>query len=145
MTTATTRSSAVSTQDTITGDAGNDIIIGGPGDDNIKGGDGIDIIYGNAGNDTITRRTRGRHHRRWRWRRHITCGDGNDTVSGGIMGSSGNNDKITCDNGDNFIAGFSANDHLTGGTGNDTILGGAGAQHLCGGAGARGFDTIFCP
>ena len=156
--------------DTLTGDADDNILNGGAGagNDVLTGGGGNDTLIGGGGNDAFI----------------ATINDGNDTYTGGggsdtydlsgttagatitttsssstqtgtdvlsvvnIIGSQGN-DTITVNGGANFIDGQDGDDIIDAGGGNDTLDGGEGDDILIGGTGsdtvngAAGNDTIF--
>src|SRR5207248_11686504 len=100
--------------DTIFGEAGNDIINGGIGNDLLLGGDGNDTIDGALGND------------------HIYGQAGNDTIIGGfgnniLVGGDGN-DKIVARFGRNIIIGGNGADKLYGNAGDDILVGGSTAH-----------------
>jgi VCBS repeat-containing protein len=112
--------------DTLTGDAGNNMIQGNNGDDTIAGGAGDDRLFGNIGNDTIQ------------------GGDGNDYINGGQ-----GNDRLFGNVGNDELHGGLGDDALNGGQGNDLLYGEAGTNTLTGGVGADtfvmnilGHDTI---
>ena len=88
--------------DTLSGAAGADTLEGGDGNDSLLGGNGADILNGGAGNDVLS------------------GGNGNDVINGGA-----NNDIINCAFGDDF-------DTIDGGADFDTlnITALAGAQTL---------------
>ena len=85
--------------DTINGNAANDLIYGGAGNDIINGGDQADTIYGGSGDD------------------NITGGDHGDTIYGGSGNDIINGNQL----GDTIIGGFGA-DTLTGEGGNDNFV-----------------------
>ena len=76
--------------DTINGGNGNDTIYAGNGDDNVGGDDGDDTLYGDDGDDTLY------------------GGSGNDNLQG--------------DNGNDTLIGGTGNDTLNGGNGDDTYI-----------------------
>ncbi|WP_372880614.1 tandem-95 repeat protein [Psychromonas sp.] len=108
--------------DTIYGDASDDVINGLGGNDRLFGSEGDDIISGDAGDDRLS-------------------GDaGNDSLQGGegidyIAGGNGN-DILSGDAGDDSIYGSYGNDILQGGSGNDVLEGGNGDDILSGGTGS---------
>ena len=71
--------------DAITGAAGNDIVYAREGNDTVDGNDGNDGLYGEAGNDTL---------RGGAGRDYLVGGDGNDTLDGGV-----GDDQLTGDAG----------------------------------------------
>lgn len=123
--------------DVIHGLAGNDTIFGGPGDDRLFGNQGADSIWGGAGNDVI----RG--------------GLGHDTLMGGagqdtLMGGAGNDvlfggpghDRLEGGAGNDILRGQQGNDRLMGQGGNDTLIGGLGSDTMTGGLGADVFRFL---
>jgi Ca2+-binding RTX toxin-like protein len=91
--------------DSLQGDAHNNVLTGGAGDDSVNGGAGDDVIDGGVGYDTL-----------YGW-------SGNDTLVGGdgydvLAGQSGNDS----------LSGGNDADYLQGGLGNDTLDGGAGSD-----------------
>ncbi len=111
---------------TIVGDAGDNVLTGGAGNDFIDGGAGNDTISGGDGDDTI----RG--------------GEGDDTIDGG----AGNDDIIATPGADN-VQGGSGNDIIVTGEDDDTVDGGAGDDQITGGEdddtieGGSGTDTAI--
>ena len=147
--------------DTITGDAGNNLLRSGDGDDSIAGGDGNDWIMGQDGADTLD----GGDGTDWLdyiWDTEgVTVDLSTNSASGGeaqgdvisnfehIRGGSAA-DNLTGDaNNNSFVAG-AGDDTIDGGDGNDWISGQAGNDLLTGGAGrdtfrmaaGEGQDTI---
>lgn len=114
--------------DTIIGNAGDNVITGGAGDDSIQGGLGNDTIDGGAGNDVIGG---------GRGNDLLTGGLGNDKISGGL-----GNDVLRGIDGDDRMNGDAGNDQLFGGGGNDTLIGGAGSDRMTGGSGADSFRFL---
>ncbi|MFN3293696.1 MAG: S8 family serine peptidase [Gemmobacter sp.] len=98
--------------DRIEGQGGADRLGGGQGNDTLDGGDGGDQLVGHVGND------------------RLFGGNGDDTLQGGI-----GHDRIRGGNGNDLVQGAQGNDLVFGGSGNDTLYGGAGADTLFGGAG----------
>ncbi len=111
---------------TITGDASNNVLFGTNKSDLIDGKDGRDIINGRRGNDII-------------------LGDAdNDVLMGGqgrdtVMGGRGN-DNLFGNQGADALHGGDDNDTVMGGRGNDTVMGGLGDDNLFGN---RGADDII--
>jgi Ca2+-binding RTX toxin-like protein len=130
--------------DTITGDATNNLLIGGAGNDSLNGGEGADTFVGGIGNDALN------------------GGNGVDTIdysassagvsvnlsSGKLSGGDAAGDTISSI--ENIIGSASADkligsnlgNVLNGGSGNDTITGGAGADTLFGGSGSDSFMFV---
>lgn len=143
--------------DTIYGEAGNDVIRGGFGKDRLYGGDGDDnisdlegdeLIRGGAGNDTINAGIGLDVVFGEDGNDTILLGDGLDEAFGGkgndnIKGDFGDDaltgdehdDRLDGGNGIDALAGSAGNDVLLGGLGNDTLDGGDGNDFLIGGAG----------
>ena len=148
--------------DTITGNASNNVLNGGGGNDTIEGGDGRDTLNGGGGDDTFVYISFSSFD-------DIDGGSGTDLLdlSNGtganyvnlltqlwgntsasatfsaisvenVIGNSGNNEIIGSAV-DNVLSGNAGDDTISGGDGNDTIDGGAGADTLDGGA---GIDTL---
>jgi Ca2+-binding RTX toxin-like protein len=95
--------------DTLDGDAGQNIIIGGAGNDIIHGNDGHDILKGGTGDDTII------------------AGGAWNTGGSSLYGEAGN-DKLIGSDDDDYIYGGAGNDFIHGGEGVDTLSGGAGSD-----------------
>lgn len=112
--------------DTLNGDAGGDFLYGWNGDDSLSGGDGNDVLYGDAGADTL--HGDGGNDYLYGW-------TGNDL----IYGDSGN-DVVYGDDGNDTIYAGDGNDIVYGSTGNDSIDGGAGDDDLFG---DEGNDTVI--
>jgi Ca2+-binding RTX toxin-like protein len=108
--------------DTLYGDARDNVLVGGGGDDRLTGGAGNDVLKGGAGNDTLD------------------GGEGDDTLLGGE-----GNDSLSDDLGFNVLDGGAGNDTLSGtgikigGEGNDRFLGGGIVRFAPG----DGQDTII--
>jgi Ca2+-binding RTX toxin-like protein len=102
---------------TIRGDARNDIIFTLAGNDEAYGGNGNDIIYAGSGED------------------RLYGAKGNDVLVGGL-----GTDLLDGGPGDDIILGGHGNDLLIGGSGNDVITAGAGASIMYGGPNADKFD-----
>ena len=98
--------------DTLAGDANDNVLRGFAGDDVVDGRAGNDILFGEAGSDTLN-------------------GDaGNDVLIG-----QGGVDTLNGGTGNDALIGGIGNDILNGGADNDTMTGGDGADALDGGAG----------
>jgi Ca2+-binding RTX toxin-like protein len=143
--------------DTISGQAGNDILWGYAGNDSLNGGTGYDTLYGGWGNDSLN------------------GGSGNDSLDGGgdndILNGGGGFDIAQYDTtsigvtvnlnltaaqntigagidtllGVEGVHGSAFNDILTGNTSNNKLLGGLGMDVLTGGLGQDSFvfDTAL--
>jgi Ca2+-binding RTX toxin-like protein len=113
--------------DTMIGDAGDNVFESGGGVDSIDGGDGIDVVtFRNAKAGVVA---------------NMATLGGSTLVGGstivnveGVEGSAFN-DRLTGDAGPNRLLGGAGLDSLTGGDGDDTLDGGAGVDVLTGGAG----------
>jgi len=122
--------------DTITGDAENNLFRGGGGSDVLDGGAGIDTVdftdkttsvvvtLGGATPTTV-----------------FVNGLAEDTISNfeNAYGGSGD-DVLTGDDRNNILRGEAGNDTLNGGSGDDALFGGAGEDEVDGGAGIDTFD-----
>ncbi|MFG1477221.1 M10 family metallopeptidase C-terminal domain-containing protein [Xanthobacter sp. V4C-4] len=137
----------------LTGNAGADELRGGLGNDTLNGGAGADAMYGGAGNDTYVVDSLADTVRE-------SAGAGIDTVRTGLsrytLGSNverlvhtgassftgtGNSlaNILTGSTGKDRLYGGAGNDTLYGGGGNDVLVGGRGADVLSGGAGGDTF------
>lgn len=103
--------------DTLTGNALDNILIGLGGNDRIHSGGGNDQMEGGDGNDILRAR-----------------GPGQVTLLGGA-----GDDVLWGDFGDDDLDGGEGNDSLRGGDGNDSMVGGGGNDHL---DGQKGGDTL---
>ncbi|WP_193557233.1 cadherin-like domain-containing protein, partial [Microvirga pakistanensis] len=156
--------------DSLVGGDGNDLLSGGGGTDTLAGGDGIDFLFGGSdgdsliggtGNDTLWGGAGGdtlsggggvdvASYRDGTSARTIDLAtgtkSGNVDASGDVYVSIEGlecgtfDDKLTGDNGANFLIGNSRNDTLTGQSGSDTLAGGTGSDSLVGGL---GLDTYI--
>jgi|GEM_PF-1875731 len=141
---------ATAANDTLIGDARDNLFIGGAGDDLLIGGAGRDVMDGANGVDTADYQDKSRSMA-------VTLNNNLDAtvyvggvaedvlrnvenVNGGAAG-----DTLTGDSKDNTFLGFGGSDYLRGGVGNDdlrgnaandTLDGGLGQDTLIGGAGA---------
>ncbi|MDG5496814.1 hypothetical protein [Niveispirillum sp. BGYR6] len=136
--------------DTVTGGRFRDFIGGGAGADSLSGGDGDDVFFpgrmegdtvdGGAGTDRVALAYYLNSDLRFSvtdgvwsdWmggsltlinveQFELTSGDGNDTITGGVLAER--------------FSGGAGNDSLTGNGGNDTLIGGTGRDTLAGGDG----------
>jgi Ca2+-binding RTX toxin-like protein len=136
--------------DTLTGNAADNIIHGLGGEDTIAGGTGRDVIDGGAGTDTAS------------YADHVTAvavsldGLANDGSPGELdnvinmenLIGGGGNDTLTGNAGPNLIRGLGGNDQLRGLVGNDFLIGDAGTDLADGGAGndlCRAEQVVNCP
>jgi Ca2+-binding RTX toxin-like protein len=128
--------------DTLWGSAGADTLDGADGDDYLVGGAGADIIKGGAGFDwsSYEDATAGVKVDLTKTGAQDTGGGGTDTLSG-IEHLYGTKfgDTLTGDAGDNYLYGDDGDDNLYGGAGDDHLSGGAGNNVISGG---DGFDTV---
>lgn len=131
------------TNDTRTGDAGNNSFLGGGGSDVLLGEQGADILYGGSENDIINGN---------QGNDQLFGGSGNDLARGGqnedyLSGSSGD-DSLFGDRGNDTISGGEGNDIINGNLGNDSVSGDAGNDLVRGGrgddilTGGQGNDTL---
>ncbi|MGB1025972.1 MAG: calcium-binding protein, partial [Rhodospirillaceae bacterium] len=122
-------------QDVLRGGTGNDTLDGGEGDDRLHGGMGNDILEGGLGIDFL---------RGGKGDDILSGGDGADTLRGGK-----GDDAMDGGDGDDDLRGGQGNDELYGGAGSDLLKGGQGNDILDGGAGAdilkggKGDDTLI--
>lgn len=117
------------------GDAGFDTLNGGEGSDNLWGGALADNLFGDAGNDALYGEA------------------GNDRLFGGVGNDAlyaGDNDDVGWGHdGDDFIVAGAGNDRFYGGQGDDILDGGDGADELRGGtqedevSGGEGNDSLY--
>jgi len=118
--------------DTLSGNANDNIIYGGNGTDRIYGQDGDDTIYGEGGvgilisgngNDTVYGGSS---------LDFVIAGAGDDTADGGdfidFLFTQGGNDTLLGGGGDDRLNAGGGSDRLIGGTGNDSLTGGTGAD-----------------
>ena len=131
--------------DTLVGDASDNLLSGAGGTDSLSGGDGNDSLLGGTGNDVLD----GGNGSDWALYTGATAAvtvnlstgassgaHGSDSfVSIENIGGSDYNDSLTGSNGDNRIDGGAGNDILIAADGNDTVTGGLGNDSLRGGAG----------
>lgn len=141
------------TNDTITGSAGDDhiqggagvdTIDGGAGDDVVDGGTGADILRGNSGNDTYIVDNAADQVSE-------AASEGTDTVLSSVTYTISDSDVEnltltgtsavdgTGNSSDNVLTGNSAANSLSGGSGLDSLYGGAGNDALTSG---KGSDTL---
>ncbi|MBZ6378403.1 hypothetical protein B5C34_13055 [Pacificimonas flava] len=125
--------------DVLFGREGDDTLIGGNHDDTLDGGDGDDMLDAGNGNDTLVGGDGDDV---------LDASHGNDTLEGGagddeLDGGTGNDtldggdgdDELIGDHGNDVLTGGAGDDLLDGGTGNDVINGGAGSDTMYGGWG----------
>ncbi|WP_454714678.1 hypothetical protein [Caulobacter segnis] len=128
--------------DTLWGDAGTDVLDGGDGDDYMVGGAGDDIIKGGAGDDwsSYENATAGVTVDLNKTTAQNTGGAGTDTITGvELLYGSKFDDVLTGDAKANYLWGSDGNDRLYGGAGDDHLSGGNGVNLIDGG---DGFDTV---
>jgi len=137
--------------DTISGGKGNDTLLGGDGNDTIDGGGDDDWLVGGAGNDVV----KGGAGVDWasyedaaggvkvdltKTTAQDTVGAGTDTLSGvENLWGSKFADVLTGDANANYLYGGDGNDKLYGGAGDDILSGGGGFNVIDGG---DGHDTV---
>ncbi len=124
-------------EDSLTGGSGNDTLIGGAGFDVLDGGDGSDTAGYRAATTAVTANLdvgTGVGTAR-------STGTGTDVLRGieNLDGGSGD-DTFTGDANDNRLAGFGGNDSLLGLDGGDRLFGGDGNDTLDGGTGNDDLD-----
>jgi len=128
--------------DTLWGSAGTDTLDGGDGDDYLVGGAGDDIVKGGAGSDwsSYEDATAGVKVDLKLTGAQDTVGAGKDTLSG-IENLLGSQfaDTLQGDAKDNYLTGGAGADNLYGGAGDDHLEGGAGDDFIDGG---DGFDVV---
>jgi hypothetical protein len=110
--------------DTLSGDAGDNVICGLLGNDTINGLGGNDTLFGDACNKAkaLSGAQSGT--------------DGNDTLLGGD-----GNDALFGAGGNDVLKGEAGNDTLSGGLGRDSLDGGAGSDKLTGGPGLNKYKA----
>lgn len=123
--------------DTITGNAADNVLNGGLGNDTLSGGDGDDILNGGDGDDTLIggAAANGSFNQ-------LNGDNGSDTTSYASQSAAIYADLNT---GGGHIGGvltdlFTSIENLTGGSGNDTLVGNGLSNRLVGGAGD---DLLF--
>ncbi|RVK93360.1 calcium-binding protein, partial [Sinorhizobium meliloti] len=122
--------------DTITGDAQNNLFRGGGGSDVLDGGAGIDTAdYTDKATSVVVTLTGAAPAT------VFVNGIAEDTISNfeNVYGGSGN-DILTGDDQNNVLRGAAGNDILNGGAGDDSLSGGAGNDTADGGDGVDTFD-----
>ncbi|WP_291836080.1 calcium-binding protein [Limimaricola sp.] len=137
--------------DTVSGDAKNNLLDGGGGDDTLSGGAGDDTLIGGAGFDVLDGGD-GSDTANYRSATaaltvNLGVGTARSTQTGtdvllgieNIDGGSGD-DTLTGDANDNRLAGFGGNDSLLGLDGVDQLFGGDGSDTLDGGTGNDDLD-----
>ncbi|MBZ4023563.1 hypothetical protein CKO11_13960 [Rhodobacter sp. TJ_12] len=102
--------------DTVSGNAADNILTGGSGHDRLRGENGADTLHGGEGRDTLN------------------GGDGDDVIYGGTT-ETDLSDLIYGGNGNDSIDGGWGNDELNGGEGDDSMAGNYGADTLIGNGG----------
>ncbi len=112
--------------DTLTGNAADNMLVGWDGDDTLDGRGGADVMYGVDGIDTVSYAA---HTAAVSVTLDGTAGDGaagenDNAVTENVVGGSGD-DTLTGAAGPNSINGGPGADVLDGGTGNDALAGGA--------------------
>ncbi|ETX16491.1 hypothetical protein OCH239_01245 [Roseivivax halodurans JCM 10272] len=130
--------------DEIFGEDGRDLLVGGADDDTLSGGllgdtllggDGDDVLLGEAGNDLLEGGADNDI---------LDGGNDRDTLIGGtgadrLIGGAGNDD-LSGEDGNDTLFGDDGNDTLQGNAGNDMIIGGTGADEILGGWGDDEID-----
>lgn len=137
--------------DSLEGGAGNDRLFGGDGNDLLTGGAGQDYLDGGAGTDTASyaAATSGVFVDLSRGKGLAGEARGDTFVSIENIRGSNFKDTLVGDKGHNAIFGLGGNDWIDGGSGNDKLYGDAGNDTIIGGAGndhiysGTGDDTIW--
>ncbi|KAB7609817.1 S8 family serine peptidase, partial [Amylibacter sp. SFDW26] len=127
--------------DFLVGGAGNDTLNGGSGDDTLNGGSGKDVFNGGAGNDTVSyANSAAAVNANLASNNGWSGNNQSDTYAeiGSLIGienliGSQFDDLLIGDAGNNSLEGGVGNDTLNGGAGNDTLNGGTGDDTLNGG------------
>ncbi|MDP3261459.1 MAG: calcium-binding protein [Tabrizicola sp.] len=127
--------------DLLYGGAGNDTLRGSLGDDVLIGGSGADRIEGGAGRDTASYADAASGVGVYLVMRRANTGDAAGDMLIGIENLTGSafGDTLVGDIGANVLRGEAGQDVLDGRFGNDTLIGGAGDDLLTGGGGADTF------
>ncbi|MEL6532887.1 MAG: nidogen-like domain-containing protein, partial [Pseudomonadota bacterium] len=115
--------------DTVLGDAGDNLFEGGDGSDSLMGALGSDTLIGGEGNDFLSG---------GEGDDFLKSGQGQDTLDGGdgadtLMNAAGD-DSLVGGAGDDLIVATQGSDTLEGGAGQDTLMGGVDGDSLDGGA-----------
>ena len=126
-------------KDVLRGNLGNDTIYGGKGDDLVDGEEGEDFLVGNLGNDILTGNQGNDEIYGGKENDRLEGGNGEDTLFGNlgndtVLGNR-NNDVIYGGKAQDLLYGGQEEDNLNGDRGNDTLIGGSGADVLSGGGG----------
>lgn len=124
--------------DTLRGGLDKDVLEGGAGDDLLQGGLGKDKLRGGAGRDTVDYSDSNSlvvDLSNPRNNTNFAKGDKFDSIENIIGSSAVLGDKLTGDDGRNFIAGFTGYETIDGGAGKDTLSGGTQQDTLTGGKG----------
>lgn len=122
-------------RDLLVGGSNDDMLFGGLLGDTLLGGDGDDVLLGEAGNDLLEGGANDDI---------LDGGDGRDTLLGGtgadrLVGAAANDD-LSGGDGNDTLFGDDGNDTLRGNTGADLITGGLGADEILGGLGNDEID-----
>ena len=121
----------VTSIETLTGSAGDDVLLGSPGGELITALAGNDVVQGFGGDDILSGGSDDDV---------ILAGSGNDSVSAGngndvVFGDDGS-DTVSGDSGDDRIFGGGGDDSLSGSGGNDIVFGEGGSDTLRGNDGS---------
>lgn len=121
--------------DTLIGGSGADTLYGEDGDDRLTGGIGFDVLIGGVGNDNYFIEDE----------QDVVielAGEGNDTVSADFTYTLLDNFENLVLRGNAAINGYGndAANRIQGGSGNNFLFGGLGSDSLAGGAGADSLD-----
>ena len=112
--------------DTLAGNAADNLLISGRGADILQGGSGDDTLQGGRGNDSLLGDSGADE---------LSGASGDDTLSGGAGG-----DRLAGQDGDDWIYGGSGVDTLRGSYGDDLVYGGTEGDLITADA---GFDTVY--
>jgi|GEM_PF-3246980 len=145
--------------DTLSGNALNNVLNGGAGNDYLYGHDGDDVLIGGAGGDLLSGLDGTDTASYVGSSSAVTVDLQQNTASGGHaqgdrfgsienLTGSAHGDDLRGDSGNNVLDGGAGNDTLYGGSGYDILFGGDGNDTLIGGAngdtidGGAGIDTV---
>lgn len=130
--------------DSVSGMEGDDTLKGHQGNDNLSGGDGFDALHGGNGEDTLSGGEQADNLYGDAGRETLSGGGGADRLNGGDE-----NDSIDGDGGDDVMWGGFGDDTMNGGDNTDRIAGQHGSDLMYGDDGndtingGSGFDTIY--
>jgi len=138
--------------DSIRGDANDNIITGGDGNDRLRGQGGDDTLNGGEGNDNIDDAEGDNTIHAGEGNNKISTGEGNDNITAGSGNDSikdkGGDNTIDAGDGDNKVTTGDGDDNINTGSGRDSISSKDGDDDISTGAGndriksGDGDDTI---